>query len=323
MPAETLPSGSTNTQGLADWAAPYITNYLGRAQAESRTPYETYSGPLTADASNLQNQAFSGIAGLTVPQGMGQAATMAGNYGTQAGNTQYTAVGSDFGNQQAQQYMNPYLQSALNPALDEARRVADIARNTDAGRLTQAGAYGGGRQAIMESEGRRNLMEKQNQMLSKGYADAFENAQKQFNEDQKRKIDEQQFGSTLGLKGLATGIDAAKTQGSILEAENNAKLANVKQQLAGGEVERGITAEGVAADKAEFEKQRQFPYQQIQFMRDMVSGLPSGSVTNTPSQISGIGSLLQALGGGAAAAQAFGYKDVTELLKGLGLTTGS
>ena len=27
--AEVLPTGSTNTQGLADYAAPYITGYLG------------------------------------------------------------------------------------------------------------------------------------------------------------------------------------------------------------------------------------------------------------------------------------------------------
>jgi hypothetical protein len=55
----------------------------------------------------------------------------------------------------------------------------------------------------------------------------------------------------------------------------------------------------------------------------MISGLPTGSVTNTPGQLSGVGSLISALGGGAAAAAAFGYKDINELLKGLGLTSGS
>ena len=323
MAGETLPSGSTNTQGLANWAAPYITNYLGQAQALSETPYQTYGGPLTAGASNLQNQAFSGIAGLTVPTGINQAATTAGNLATQAGNTQYGAVGSDFGATQAQQYMNPYLKSALNPAMDEARRQADIGRMADAGRLTQAGAFGGSRQAIMESEGRRNLMDKQNQMLTSGYSTAFDKAQQQFNADQARKIQEQQFGSELGLKGLQAGIQGAQTQGQLSDMQNKATLANLQQQLTGGGIERGITSEGVAADKEEFEKQRQFPYQQVQFQRDMISGLPAGSVTNTPGQLSGVGSLLQALGGGTAAAQAFGYKDVTELLKGLGLTTGS
>jgi hypothetical protein len=112
MPDVATPTtpGTTNSQGLADWAAPYITNYLGQAQTLAQQPYQAYEGPRTAGASNLQNQAFTGIGSLTVPAGIGQAATTAGNFATQAGNTQYNAVGSDFGNRQAQQYMNPYLQ---------------------------------------------------------------------------------------------------------------------------------------------------------------------------------------------------------------------
>ena len=322
-PATPTTPGGTNTQGLADWAAPYITNYLGQAQALAQQPYQAYEGPLTAGPSALQNQAFTGIGSLTVPAGIGQAATTAGNFATQAGNTQYNAVGSDFGTQQAQQYMNPYLQAALNPAMDEARRQADISRMADAGRLTQAGAFGGGRQAIMESEGRRNLMDKQNQMLTSGYASAFDKAQQQFNADQARKINEQQFGAELGLKGLQTGIQGAQTQGQLAEAQNKANLANVQQQLAGGEIQRGITAEGVKADLDEFNRQRDDPYKKLQFQREMISGLPVGSVTNTPGQLSGVGQLLSALGGGASAAQAFGYKDIGELLKALGLNTGS
>jgi len=61
----------------------------------------------------------------------------------------------------------------------------------------------------------------------------------------------------------------------------------------------------------------------VQFQRDMISGLPTGSVQNTPGQLSGIGSLLSSLGGGVAAAKAFGYSDISDLLKGLGLNTGS
>ena len=44
MAGEVLPAGSTNTQGLAPWAAPYITDYLGKAKALSDTPYQAYKG---------------------------------------------------------------------------------------------------------------------------------------------------------------------------------------------------------------------------------------------------------------------------------------
>ena len=322
MAGETLPSGSTNTQGLADWASPYITNYLGQAEALSQTPYQTYQGPLTAGASNLQNTAFQGLGSLTMPSSIGDAATTAGNLATRAGNLSYTPTTTSFDATQAQQYMNPYLQASLNPQLEEARRQSQITQQQNAAKMTQAGAFGGSRQAILDAETQRNLGTRLSDITGQGYNTAFTNAQQQFNADQARKMQEAQYGAGFGLQGLQAGMQGAQTQGTLGNIQNTAQLGNINAQLAGGAQERGITSEGIAADLGEFEKQRQFPYQQVQFQRDMISGLPTGSVQNTPGQLSGIGSLLSVLGGGTAAAGALGYKDVGQLLKGLGLDLG-
>lgn len=280
MPGETLPAGSTNTQGLADWAAPYITNYLGQAQALAQQPYQTYQGPLTAGPSDLQNKVFSGLASLTFPGNLGQTFSSSGAP-TIGANGQPTGGGGVAAN-----YMNPYLQNVLNPQLDELRRQNDITNMNANAKLTQSGGYGGGRQAIINAENNRNLLTQQNKTIGEGYANAYDKAMQQFNTEQGQ----------------------AKTLADMMAAQ--------------GATQRGITAEGVAADKAEFEAQRQFPYQQVQFQRDMISGLPTGSVTNTAGQMSGVGSFLSALGGGTAAASALGYKNVGELLKGLGLDLG-
>jgi hypothetical protein len=395
MAGEVLPSGSTNTQGLADWASPYITNYLGQAQALSNSPYQAYQGPLTAGQSGLQTQAFTGLGSLTVPSSISGAATTAGNIATQASalpaysptafTNQYTAptagtpttftnqysapVGSSFDSSQAQTYMNPYLQASLNPQLDEARRQSQITQAQNAAKMTQAGAFGGGRQAILDAETQRNLGTNLANITGQGYNTAYGNAMSQFNADQARKLQEaqsqaqfglsaqqaneaarqfgsnqamtnaqlgaqygseaqraaeqsKQYGAGYGLQGLQTGLQAAQAQGNLGQLQNQAQLGNINAQLAGGAQERGITAEGVGADLAEFEKQRQYPYQQVQFQRDMISGLPTGSVQNTPGQMSGIGSLLSVLGGGTAAASALGYKNTGELLTALGLDLG-
>ena len=322
MAGETLPSGSTNTQGLADWAAPYITNYLGQAQALAQSPYQTYQGPLTAGQSNLQSAAFQGLGSLTVPSSIGEAATTAGNIATQAQGMTYKPMTTAFDATQAQNYMNPYLQASLNPQLEEARRQSQITQAQNAAKMTQAGAFGGGRQAILDAETQRNLGTNLANITGQGYNTAYDKAMAQFNADQARKMQEAQYGAGFGLQGLQTGLQGAQAQGSLGQMQNQANLANLAQQLAGGAQERGITAEGTAADLAEFEKQRQFPYQQVQFQRDMISGLPTGAVTNTPGQMSGIGSLLSTLGGGTAAASALGYKNVGELLSTLGLDLG-
>lgn len=283
-----LPAGGgTSTAGLADWSAPYVTGYLGQAQALGNAPYQAYQGPLTAGASGLQTDAFKGIGSLTVP-----------NQG------QYNPVGSTFDNTQAQAYMNPYLQQALDPQMKELQRQSDIQRVADAGRLTQAGAFGGSRQAIMESEGRRNLLDKQSNVLGQGYATAYDKAMQQFNADQQRGVQEAQFGADFGIKGLGAERDI------------------LNQQLGAGAVQRGITSEGIAADLGEFNQQRDFPYKQVQFQRDMIAGLPTGSVTNTPAQLSGIAQLIGATGGIDKLLKDTGMGSLSDLMKNLGLNFG-
>jgi len=217
---------------LSNWAGPYVTDMLGKGQALSETPYQAYMGPLTAGTSDLQNQAFQGVAGLALP-------TTMGGYTPQS----FTSAGT------AQQYMNPYLQASLDPQLNEARRQAEISRMGDAARLTKAGAYGGSRQAIMESELNRNLMGKQADITGIGYNTAYDKAANQFNTEQGRAMEAQGLTNQYGLAALG------------------------KQAELGG-VQRGIEGEGIAADYGQFKEERDYPYKQVQYQQSLLQGLP-------------------------------------------------
>jgi hypothetical protein len=70
------------------------------------------TGPLTAGASNLQQQAFAG------------ASDIASAAGYHAGISLRVALEQP----KQQQYMNPYLQASLDPQLKELQRQADIQR---------------------------------------------------------------------------------------------------------------------------------------------------------------------------------------------------
>ena len=155
-----LTGSHTGTESsLSNWVGPYVTDMLGKGQALSNTGYQGYGGALTAGPSTLQNQAFTGLANLTVPTG-------------QMG---------DFTAQRAQQLMNPYLMASLQPQLNEANRQAELMRAQNAGRLAQSGAYGGSRQAIMEAEGQRNLGQNIADITGRGYATAYDKAMEQQN----------------------------------------------------------------------------------------------------------------------------------------------
>ena len=236
---------------LSTYVGPYVTEMLGRGQALAGMGYQGYGGPLTAGPSAGQTAAFQGIAGLNVPTAQMGAFTPAS----------FTDAGV------AGKFMNPYLQQALQPQIDEARRQADIERVRAAGRLTQAGAFGGGRQAIMDAENQRNLLQNLAGITGTGYRDAFDKAAAQFNVEQGRQ---------------QTAQDAANVFG----------LAALQKQADLGAQERAIESEGVAADYAQFREERDFPYKQVQYMQSLLQGLPLKTQTYTyaqPSAVSQIG----------------------------------
>lgn len=239
--------GSSSMNTLSPWVGDYVTGALGQGAAMAATPYQAYQGPLTAGAAPLQQQAFAGISGLA-----------------QAGYTpeQYKTQG--FGTEQAQQYMNPYLSAALQPTLTEMQRQAAITRMGDAARLTKAGAFGGSRQAIMESEGNRNLLDAQRRAIAEGYSTAYDKGLGQFNTEQTKALEAQKMGEASRQYGAEFGLKSLGALGDF------------------GQQQRGITAEGIAADKAQFEEERDWGYKMPQYQLGLLSGLPIAGQSSQP-----------------------------------------
>jgi hypothetical protein len=292
---------------LSNWAGPYVTNMLGQGQALANMPYQAYMGPLTAGESPLQTSAFTNAAALQTPSSIGTAATEAGKIGTAAQGLQYTPTTTSFDATQAQNYMNPYLQASLNPQLEEARRQSQITQQQNAAKMTQAGAFGGSRQAILDAETQRNLGSNLANITGTGYNTAFNNAQQQFNADQQRKMQEAQYGAGFGLQGLQTGLQAAQAQGALGTQQNQAGINTLNAQLGAGAQQRGIESEGIAADKAQFEEARANPYKMVQFQQSLLQGLPTASQSYNATQPSALQSAAQAT------------TTVNQLLKNLGL----
>ena len=222
---------------------------LAKGAALSDMPYQAYGGPLTAGSSALQDQAFTGYGALDTSPTTGLGSFSAMGAPAMGGLGDFSGMGDPSQPNIAAQYMNPYLQAALDPQLREARREADISRIADASRLTKAGAFGGSRQAIMESEGRRNLGQLQSDITAKGYADAFDRARSQFNTEEDRRIAAEQADRAYGLDSLSAMERAGARQ-------------------------REIEQEGITADYLQFEKERKYPYEQLAFQQSLLSGLP-------------------------------------------------
>ena len=241
---------------LSNYVGPYVTEMLGRGQALASQPYEAYTGTLTAGPSNLQQTAFQGLASLAVPtQEMGAFAPQS-----------FTDAGV------SQQYMNPFVQQALQPQLEELRRQTDIARIANAGRMTKAGAFGGGRQAVYDAELDRALLDKTAQVTGQGLRDAYNQAANQFNIEQGRGQTAQDAANMFGLTALQRQADL-------------------------GNVQRAIESEGIAADIQQFENELAFPYKQTQYMQALLQNLPLRSQDYTYAEPSRLEQFLAGTGG--------------------------
>lgn len=239
---------------LSNWAGPYVTDMLGRGQALANQPYQAYQGPLTAGPSDLQSNAFSGLASLV-------------NTG---GNTFTPGSFTDPGT--AQQYMNPYIETALNPQIDELRRQSGISQTMQDSQLAKAGAFGGSRQAVMDAELDRNLQDQIAQTLGTGYMNAYNQGANQFNTEQGLGL--QASGQNFGqnLQGLAALMNAGNTQ-------------------------RDIEQQGINADMAQFEQERMDPYKQTQFMQSLLDSLPIQSQSINYQQPNDFSTFMSSTGG--------------------------
>jgi hypothetical protein len=263
--------GTSTAQGLSTWAGPMVSDYLGKGQALANTPYQGYKGPLTAGASDLQQQQFAGLSDVA-----------------KTGYTPTQFKGGIFDTNAAQAYMNPFLDVALNPQLEELRRQGQITNRANQAQATKMGAFGSSGSALSKTEGERNVLDKMQSALGQGYSTAYDKAMAQFNADQTRQMEADR------------NTEASRQYGA------NFGLTTLDKLGAAGTVQRDIEQQGLTADKKQFEEEREDPFQKVQFQKNLLAGLPitttestnmQGEIAKISDQIAGLTSLYRSLQG--------------------------
>lgn len=337
------PTQTTNvTTNIPEYARPYVETMLGAAQNElfnyetdaegNKVPtslkgYQAFSPDVNkyfAGFQPLQQQAFGAAQGMAPAGQIGQATGIAGQVGQRALGTSYNpmeATAQQFGTSEAAQYMNPYLEAALNPQIAAAQRQSQIEGQKQMGEAVGRGAYGGSRDALMRMERERGLAAQIEGIRGKGYQDAFTNAQAQFNADQARamqaqqaNIGQQQFGANLGLQGLQAAGQAASTLGTLGGQQFGQQQAAIDMQSKLGSQQQQLEQAKIDQQIKDYANQQQWAMQQLGNMSNLLRGLPMQSTTTaayqaTPSAVSQLAGLgTTAVAGAKLAGMAKGGK---------------
>ena len=203
--------------------------------------------------------------------------TQAGQTGVGAGtvNLGIGSLQSGMANPNIGQFLNPYQQYVTN----EIGRQGQIAQNQLNASAIDAGAFGGGRQGVQQAELQGRTLQAMGQAQAQGFQTALGAAQTQR---------QQQLAG-----GQALGQLGAQQQAM--------SLADINAQMQAGAVQRGIGQRGLDAIRAT-ELQRAYePYQRTEFLKGIMTNLPTTQSSITATTSPGSNPLAQAAGAGLSA----------------------
>ena len=242
------------------------------AQALAKQPISVptiqVAGPTALEQAGFQQAATTGVGQQAVTQGIGAI------QGAQQAAGQQLNIG---------QFMNPYQQFVT----DEITRQAQIAQNQAAAQAVQAGAFGGGREGVMQAEIERARQANIGQSLAGGFQQALGAAERE------RAL------------GVQTGLQAGQQFGQMGTTQQAMQQADIQSMLQAGGVQRALGQQALDATRAT-ELQRAYePYQRAEFLKGIMTNLPTTQSSITATTAPGTNPLAQAAGAGIGAYAAY------------------
>lgn len=245
-----------------------IDSALGRATQLSSEPFIPYGAPRIANFTPEQVAAMN--------YGIGQSG--GGQELLDVGASRIAGINGTPTTGQIAGLMNPYdslVTENLIRELDRRNAMAGIASNQA---LVRTGAFGGGRQGVIDSTRAREHERLISDTLASQGAASYDKAINQFN-----------TGNTMSLNsGSALGqLGQARPQ----------VVQNEFQNLYGiGALGQGQNQANLDLAYQDFLEQRQYPFQQLGFLSNIISGTPNAQSSTTTSSTPAPGMLQQLSG---------------------------
>lgn len=253
------PTSSTVTQSnMPDYAAPYFQQLMGQGLSQMATPYQQYQGQQVANTSPFQQAAQGALANM---QGVPDATNTSGQIDTNIAN-QAAGFNPQFSVNQinpqsvqagqtsvqnwtdpglAQQYMSPYTQNVLDAQKANMNVDYQNSLNQVNSQATQAGAFGGDRQAVQDAALNRTYQQQLQQMESTGLNNAYNQGQQTFLGNQAQSLQSQQANQNAGLQGQISNQNA-NLQGQSLNNQYGLQAQNFGAQYGIAGMQAGLSA---------------------------------------------------------------------------------
>ena len=243
-----------------------------RSQGIAAQPFVPYTGKRVAGFSPDQLRAFQAT------RGMFEAGQQYDPLGTLSQLGQQPTPGllqADIG-----AYQSPYQQQVIDQTMADIQRESDIAQQLAQSRAIKAGAFGGSRSALLETEATRPYIEQKARTSAALRQAGFEQAQRAAESDIERQMRDRAFQAGIQQNLLGEQYRSLGLLGGI----------GGQQQL--------LQQRALDVPYQEFGRALQYPKEQFGLLSQAVTGTPSfgGTAQYQPSSLEGVTSALNILG---------------------------
>jgi hypothetical protein len=276
---------STQSVSLPAYQEAQAKELFQAGKSLAGTPFVPYTGPRVAGFNPDQLRQFQATRGLfetgmqydplTGLQSLAQReAPQIGQVGS--------LLGADIG-----AYQSPYTQQVIDQSMADIQRQADIARRQAQFQAIGAGAFGGSRSALLETESQRPYIEQQARTAAGLRQAGFEQAQRAAESDIARQQQIAMFAPELELQSRA---QQAGLLGGI-SAEQQARLGQLGQI---GAQQQQLQQMGLQVPYEEFQRALAYGPQQFGLL---AAGQGVTTPTTTMQQKTGLGDVLSGAAG--------------------------
>jgi len=234
----------------------------------AQTPVQL-PGYQVAPPSALEKTGF-GLAGTGVGTGAAAVTTGLGQLGTamQAPTTAGLAP-----------YFNPY----ESYVTDEINRQAQMRQTELGAQAVASGAFGGARQGVASAELDRARLNQIGQLRAQGFQTALGGFQRQ---------------QQMGMAG-------AQMYGQLGQQQQAMGQADISSVMQAGGIQRQLGQQALEAQRMTGLQRQYEPYQRLEFMKGLMTNLPTGQSAMTATTAPGTNPLAQAAGAGIGAYAAY------------------
>lgn len=266
-------STSTSTAKPPKYLETAYKDIIGKAGDVFDLPLNQYNGPMLAGFSPDQMAAFSNIRGAN---GAYQPYfDKAGGYLDSANQDIWGQI-PEFNEETISKYYNPYENDVVNTTLDDLRRFNAGQQEDLTGSAIRAGAWGGSG----AEDAKMNLAGEQTRGAASTIAglrsSGYNTAAGLLTADRQAQLDALKSSRSNALQsaGIAGGMGNDATS-NILKAAS--------AQLGSGLQQQALAQQEINIPYQQFQEQQQYPYQQLQYLTNLISAISGGAGGTTTS----------------------------------------